>query len=46
MVQISFLGLYLNEECLSLASDLISRMNNNRLTTHKNFEEVEIRKIE
>lgn len=44
MVQISFLGLHLNEEGLSLASDLISRMNNSRLTTHKNFKEVEISK--
>ena len=42
MVQISFLGLHLNEEGLSLASDLISCMNNSRLTTYKNFKAGEI----
>ena len=44
VVQISFLGLHLNEEGISLALDLISRMNNSRLSTHKNFKEVEISK--
>lgn len=36
IVKISFLGLHFHKEGLLLASDLISRMNNNRLTTGKN----------
>lgn len=36
IVKISFLGLQFHKEGLLLASDLISRMNKNRLTTGKN----------
>ena len=42
IVQICFSGKHLTKEGLSLVSDLSSRMNNSRLTTHKNYKQVEI----
>lgn len=42
IIKICCFGLHLNEQGLSLVSDIISRMNNSRLTTHKTHKVVEI----